>query len=86
MPSQISIDMWFQGGGGLPFGSCYGNDIAWTQAAAINTWYNVSDANMTDGILHNVTHDGSGKLTVTYEGMYLVGYAVSVGTNADIDS
>jgi len=76
MPSQVSMDMWFNGGGGLPFGSCYGNHIGWTQAnAAQNTWYNVSDADMADGVLHNVAHDGSGKLTVTYAGMYLVAWS-----------
>ena len=77
MPYIISMDTYFNAGGGLPFGSCYGNDIAWTQVAAQNTWYNVSDADMLDGVLHNVAHDGSGKLTVTYAGMYKVDYVVA---------
>ena len=77
MPAKISMDMFFSSGGGLPFGSCYGNDIGWSQAAAQNTWYNVSDADMVDGVLHNVAHDGSGKLTVTYAGMYKIDYCVS---------
>jgi len=71
-------DCTFVGGAGLPFGSCYGNHIAWAQAAAVqNTWYNISDTDMADGTLHNVTHDGDGKLTVTNAGHYLVGYSIS---------
>ena len=67
----------FVGTAGLVFGSCYGNHIAWVQAAAAqNTWYNVSDADMNDGMLHSVTHDGDGLLTVTEPGMYLIQYSV----------
>lgn len=70
------------GGGGLVFGSCYGNHIAWVQANAVqNTWYNVSDADMVSGELHNVAHDGSGKLTVTEPGRYLVIYSVCYEDN-----
>lgn len=54
------------------YGSCSMYEGAWSQAAAVqNTWYNVSDADFIDGQLHNVTHDGSGKLTVTNAGIYL---------------
>jgi hypothetical protein len=68
-------DAVFVGSSGLSFGSCYGNHIAWTQASAVqNTWYNIADEDMTDGVLNNIAHDGSGKLTVTYAGMYLVNY------------
>lgn len=64
-------DSYWKGGGGLPFGSVYGNEINWTQANAVqNTWYKISDADMTTGQLHNVTHDGNGQLTVTEPGMY----------------
>ncbi len=64
---------------GLMYGSCWGNDIAWTQASAVqNTWYPVSDTDMTDGQLNGVTHDGSGKLTVTNAGRYLVNYGAAV--------
>lgn len=60
--------------GGLPFGSAYGNEIAWAQAsAAQNTWYEISDSDMATGQLNNVTHDGNGQLTVLTAGMY---YAV----------
>jgi hypothetical protein len=79
-------DATFIGSGGLPFGSCYGNDINWTQANAVqNTWYNITDANMTDGNLNNVTHDGSGKLTVGKAGMYVINYALSYENNTAND-
>jgi hypothetical protein len=61
---------------GLSYGSCYGNEIAWTQAAAVqNTWYDISDADMVSGPLHNVTHDGNGQLTVLIAGMYLADWS-----------
>lgn len=66
---------------GRPHGSCYGNDIAWTQAsAAQNTWYIISDSDMSDGHagLTAVTHDGSGKLTVSVAGDYDVEVVCSV--------
>ena len=80
-------DVYFEGGdgSGLPYGSCYGNEIGWTQAsAAQNTWYIISDADMTDatGGLNLVTHDGSGKLTVTKAGHYLVNYSVTLECSA----
>jgi hypothetical protein len=68
--------MVFVGAAGLTFGSCYGVEISWIQEnAAQNTWYDISDANMVDGQLHNVTHDGNGKLTVTEPGMYITDWA-----------
>jgi hypothetical protein len=75
-------DARFIGGAGLPFGSCYGNEIGWTQASAVqNTWYEISDSDMADGQLHDVAHDGSGKLTVTYAGMYLCTWTMSGETD-----
>jgi hypothetical protein len=68
---DIYGDTKWVGGGGVPFGSCYGNEIAWSQASAVqNTWYDISDSTMVDGQLHNVTHDGNGQLTVSVAGMY----------------
>jgi hypothetical protein len=69
-------DTWWEGeGSGLPYGSIYGNDIAWTQATAVqNTWYEIADTDMNDGQLNLVTHDGSGKLTVTKAGRYHISY------------
>jgi hypothetical protein len=82
-----AADVYFEGGAGsgLPYGSCYGNEIGWTQAsAAQNTWYLISDADMADGHggLNLVTHDGSGKLTVTKAGRYLINYGASVECSA----
>ncbi len=51
----------------LARGSIFGNEIGWTQAsAAQNTWYIISDADMSDGQagFSQVQHDGSGKLTL----------------------
>jgi hypothetical protein len=72
-------DTWWEGEGfGLPYGSCWGNEIAWAQATAVqDTWYEIADADMTDGQLNLVTHDGSGKLTVTLAGRYYIFYSVS---------
>lgn len=82
--TQFTGDVQFTGSGvGWPYGSCYGNEIAWTQAVATTaTWYLVSDTDMTDGELNNVTHDGSGKLTVSIAGRYLVNYGVDVSVDA----
>lgn len=65
-------------GGGLPYGSCYGNEIGWSQAAAQNTWYEVSDADMADGQLNLFTHDGNGQLTALKAGKYLINYGISL--------
>ena len=66
----------------IPYGSCWGNEIGWTQAAAVqNTWYEISDADMADGQLSGVTHDGSGKLTLATAGKYLVNYSCSAECN-----
>ena len=62
------------------YGSCYGNEIAFdanSGAVVQNTWYEISDADMTDGRLNLVTHDGSGKLTAGVAGDYLCNYSVS---------
>jgi hypothetical protein len=76
---KIGTDTIFSGSGvGLPYGSCYGKDIAWTQAsAAQDTWYLVSDTDMVDSELNLMTHDGSGKLTATKAGRYLFNMAIS---------
>lgn len=82
--TQFVGDVQFTGSGfGWPYGSCYGNEIGWTQAAAAaGTFYEVSDTDMTDGELNNVTHDGNGKLTVTIAGRYLITYSVSLEADA----
>ena len=75
---------WTGDGSGVPYGSCYGNEIGWTQATAVqSTWYNIADTDMTDGELNLITHDGSGKLTVTKAGRYLINYSVSTFCSAN---
>jgi hypothetical protein len=71
---SLESDTVFVGSGtGVPYGNCWGNEIAWTQTnAAQNTWYLISDADISDGALNLVTHDGSGKLTVAKAGVYVV--------------
>jgi len=64
------------GGGGVPYGHCYGNEIAWVQNNAVqNTWYDVSDADMISGELNFVIHDGNGQLTVLKAGIYSVDWS-----------
>lgn len=63
----------------IAYGSCWGNEINWSQAsAAQNTWYEISDADMSDGKLYGVTHDGSGLLTLLHAGNYFVAYSAAV--------
>jgi hypothetical protein len=65
-------------GGALCYASVYGNEIAWSQSASQNTWYEISDTDMTDGQLGNgATHDGSGKITVPNAGLYKIAYSVT---------
>lgn len=57
---------------GLLYGSAQTGTtpLGWTQVCAQNTWYNVSDAGIVSGDLNGITHDGSGQLTVGYDGIY----------------
>lgn len=76
-------DQTFVGSAGVAYGSTYGNEIDWSQASATeNTWYDISDADMADGQLNNVTHDGNGQLTVTEPGRYEVLWSASVEADA----
>jgi len=71
----------------ISYGSCYGNEMGWSQASAVqNTWYKISDSDMADGQLNNVTHDGSGKLTVTEPGIFMATYHISGEDSADNDN
>ena len=72
----------FVGTAGLPYGSCSMYHGNWTQVAVQNTWYNVVDANMIDGLLNSVTHDGNGKLTVTKAGIYKVDVSLDLEASA----
>lgn len=67
----------------LPYGSLYGNEIAWTQANAVqNTWYEIIDASIANGLLSNITHDGNGKLTALEAGIYLGIWSVTSTVDA----
>jgi len=69
--------------GGLSYGSMFGNDLTWSQAAAVSMdWYPIADAGIDTGELHNITHDDAGILTVTYAGKYLVNYGMCVSTSS----
>jgi hypothetical protein len=75
--------MVFFGNAGLIYGNCYGNEIGWSQANAVqNTWYDISDADMADGKLQGITHDGNGQLTVSEAGFYMADYAGSFEASA----
>ena len=78
---QPDGDVIFVGTAGLCYGSCSMYRGAWSQVAAQNTWYNVSDTDMIDGLFNNVTHDGDGELTVTKAGIYKI--TVSCDTECD---
>jgi hypothetical protein len=79
--SDVSIagdTYWTGDGTGLPYGSVWGNEIGWTQASAVqNTWYEISDADITTGQLNEVTHDGNGQLTIGIAGRYHCIWSVS---------
>jgi hypothetical protein len=64
----------------MAYGQCTSGAgrIAWAQVnAAQNTWYRITDADMIDGVLSSVTHDGSGRLTVVTDGMYRIDYTTT---------
>lgn len=68
----------------MAYGSCSsaGADIGFSVAGSSqNTWYEVTDADMADGVLSLVTHDGSGELTVTRPGVYLINYNVTMSSD-----
>lgn len=68
---------------GTQFGNCCGNEVFWSQANAVqDTWYDILDANMIDGQLSGVTHDGNGKLTVAKTGTYAADWAGAFESNA----
>jgi hypothetical protein len=70
----------------IPYASCYGNEIGWSQATAVqNTWYPISDSDMTDGSLIQAAHDGSGKITVATSGKYLVNWSIAVDISNNND-
>ena len=80
--SEIIIDdaglIYFNAGAGLRIGNCYGHNIAFVQAGAVqNTWYTIIDAGMVSGVLRDVTHDGNGQLTVLQPGLWMISYTLT---------
>lgn len=72
----------FGASAGLIYGTCAGKNMSWIQNGAIqNRWYPIVDSDMTLGYFHNVTHDGSGKITVKFEGHYFVTWSLSGEVN-----
>lgn len=64
-------------GGGLPFGSFWGNDIAFVTAGGTGTFAEISDANITVGQTNNTAFQNDKELAVTHEGMYDIVWSVS---------
>lgn len=66
--------------GGLAYAATYGvGTPLWTQTNAVqNTYYLVTAAAMVEGPLRDMTTDGSGKITATYAGTYLIRMGVSM--------
>ncbi|MCK4718549.1 MAG: hypothetical protein KAT70_07755, partial [Thermoplasmata archaeon] len=84
--SNVTIstgDLKFSGdGSGVPFASIYGNDIGWTQAAAVqNTWYDIVDADMTTSELNELTHDGNGLITIITAGRYSIAWSITLSAD-----
>jgi hypothetical protein len=75
-----SVDL--ENGPGSVYGSCYGNEVGWSQAATQDVWYEISDTDVSDGVLLDVTHDGSGKLTVPSDGDYVIAYSLTFEASA----
>ncbi len=59
---------------GLPFGNFFGNEIDFTQVAAQNIWYTISDADITATPLHRMTFLNNQELKIEESGFYLLNY------------
>lgn len=62
----------------IPYGSFKGNEINWQQAAAQNTWYTISDADISVGTTHKMTFQNNQELLIAEAGMYVGYYYISV--------
>lgn len=76
---KLHGDTWFDvSGAGFPYGSFFGLEVnQLISNAAQNTWYLVSQSAIDDGELNLVSHDGSGKLTVSLAGKYLINWSIT---------
>jgi hypothetical protein len=74
---------WTTDGSGLPYGSFYGNEIAWSSGALTAPQYKqIADTDCNQGELNLVTYTDAGTtLTVTKAGRYLIQWAISAESN-----
>ncbi len=81
---HLNSDTIFIGSGiGLPYGAFHGDHIAFTQVdMVVDTWYNISDGDITDGPLNNISHNGGGVLTAFEAGVYFIVYTVAYEIDA----
>lgn len=62
----------------LPYGSFKGNEINWSQVAAQNTWYTISDADISVGTTNKMTFQNNQELKIAVAGFYTMFYYLSV--------
>lgn len=61
----------------LPYGNYKGNEINWTQVAAQNVWYTVSDAGISIDYQHKMTFQNNQEFKVTVAGFYTLIYYIT---------
>lgn len=72
-------DFYFIGAGsGLPYGSFWGNDIAFVSAGGSGAFFEISDANITVGQTNLTTFQNNKEIAVTKAGVYKVMWSMSV--------
>lgn len=75
---------WVGEGTGLPYGSFWGNDIAFVSAGGTGTYFEIADGDITVGQTNLTTFQNNKELAVTKEGVYKVDWSMSVkGTGAN---
>lgn len=62
----------------LPYGGFKGNEIDWQQAAAVDIWYPVSDADITTGPVNKMSFQNNQELKIEVAGFYHFVYYISV--------
>jgi hypothetical protein len=75
---MIDGDMVFVGAAGLSLGSFWGNDISFTVAGGTGTFKEITDADITVGLTHNVTFQNNKELAIANAGWYDVIWSMSV--------
>jgi len=69
---------WVGAGTGLPYGSFWGNEIAFVSAGGTGTFFEIVDANITVGQTNLATFQNNKELAVTKAGVYHVVWSMSV--------